>query len=125
MYAAALELQTRLSEAWLELSAAGKVADLGDGEPRVVTDVRDAHPPCLLIPPPRRVNDLSCGRTLVWGIVSLVPGPGTADSWRALDDLLLVAEHALDVEESVPGSYTIPGAPEAVPCYVSTTREAR
>lgn len=107
MYARALEILTRLED------AAAAAAAPGARPVSVAADPRNAHPPGLLITPPTRTYDLSCGHTATWTIVALAPGPGNADSWQALDSLVAIAEQAVDIETVTPASYTL--LPEAPP----------
>jgi hypothetical protein len=75
------------------LELAAKVA--AEGVPAVV-DPRGATPPCVLVTPPNLRNDLSCGVTAEWLLVALVPGPGNADAWNALDGLVAAVAAVVD-----------------------------
>lgn len=118
MYVRALEVQTRLEDAWAALAH----DRIGAG-PRVATDVREATvPPAILVTPPEHVYDLACGATLRWSVVCLAPGPGNADAWRTLDALLEVCEAALEVERARPGAYVVASDMDPFPAlYVSFT----
>ena len=43
-------------------------------------DPRSVTPPCVLVTPPGRTYDLSCGYTARWSLIVLAPGTGNADS---------------------------------------------
>jgi hypothetical protein len=75
------------------LELAAKIA--AEGVPAVV-DPRGATPPCVLVTPPNLRNDLSCGVTAEWQLFALVPGPGNADTWKALEVLTAAVFAVLD-----------------------------
>lgn len=112
---AAAQLQAEIEEAW---SAARP-----DEEPRVVDDVRNAVPPCVLLTPPEVLFDLPCARTHVWTIALLAPGPGTRDTWRVLDDLLEIVASTLDVERAAPASYRLAADQDPYPALLVTYRK--
>lgn len=91
----------------------------------VVTDVREAHPPCLLVTPPSRTYDLACGATLTWTLVGLAPGPGNADSWRALDAIASAVEAVETPLHARPGSYVTQEGQPPLPCLMFTIEESR
>lgn len=103
------------------------VATLEGAGLRATVDVRNAVPPCVLVPPPVRRYDLNTGYSVEWRLYALAPGPGTSDAWLALDALLDALDDVLDVERAEPGSYTIPTADGAlnVPAYIITATGAQ
>ena len=70
-----------LARSWAdELTAAGI---------RAGVNPKDVVPPCVLFTPPDQVRfDLACGGTADLRALVLVPGPGQADAWAALDGFL-------------------------------------
>lgn len=83
---------------------------------RAVADPRSATPPVVLVTPPDRTYDLACGYTARWKLWALAPGPGNADAWAALDELVDKVRTVLDVERATFSSYTVAGA-ESFPAY--------
>lgn len=104
--------------------AVALAAELTAAGVRATADPRSAHPPCVLVPPPVRRYDLNVGYSIEWRLYALAPGPGTADTYKALDGLVDAVAELVDVELAEPGSYTLPAAPEPVPAYVLTIKEA-
>lgn len=94
---------------------------------RATVDVRNAVPPCVLIPPPARRYDLNTGYSVEWRLYCLAPGPGNRDTWHALDELLAQLELVVDVERAEPGSYTLPtdAGTLNVPAYIVTMTGAQ
>lgn len=105
--------------------AAELMVQLKDHDIRAVADPRSAHPPCVLIPPPTRTYDLGSGYSVTWRLVCLAPGPGSADSWNALDDLADAVVAALEPSDTTvtPGSYQLPSATEPHPAFTITWTE--
>lgn len=68
-------------------------------------DSRNLNLPCVLIPPPRRTYDLGCGYTAGWELWALVPGPGNADAFRAVDDLADRVAAVLPIMRAEPRAY--------------------
>lgn len=94
---------------------------------RATVDVRNAVPPCVLIPPPARRYDLNTGYSVEWRLYCLAPGAGNRDAWDALDELLAQLEAVVDVERAEPGSYTLPTESGVVnvPAYIVTMTGAQ
>ena len=93
---------------------------------RAVADPRSAVPPCVLLTPPRRTYDLPLpAYTATWELACLVPGPGTADAWVALDELVDNVVAALDLSDTTatPASYQLAAAAEPLPAYIVTLTE--
>jgi hypothetical protein len=98
----------RAGELVAKLAAEGITATL---------DPRNLNLPCVLIVPPRRTFDLPCGFTAGWSLWALVPPPGNADAFRALDDLLDAIAAVLPVTAATALAYTTsPDAPP-LPAY--------
>lgn len=91
---------------------------------RATADPRSAQPPCVLVTPPARDYTLGCGYSADWRLMALVPGPGSADAWAALDALVDDVVDALDVERAEPTAYTLAAGGDPLPAYVLTIREA-
>lgn len=85
-------------EAVEELRAAGV---------RATMDVRNLNLPCVLIIPPAIVLDVNCGGTAKFTAYAISRGPGNADAWKSIDELLDKVAAAVDVEEVRPTQYTI------------------
>jgi hypothetical protein len=98
----------RALELVAELTAAGITA---------TADPRAATPPCVLIVPPERTFDLSCGYTARWSLWALAPGTGNADAHKLLDALVDELAAVLPIERAALASYVLsPDAP-ALPAY--------
>jgi hypothetical protein len=92
-----------------ELTAAGVPA---------TADPRSATPPIVLVPPPRRRNDLACrGYTAEWELIPIVPGPGNADADAALSTMVDRLEDLLPVTDSEPTSYVLAPDNPPFPAY--------
>ena len=106
--------------------AAQIMAQLEAHDIRAVADPRSAFPPCVLLTPPTRTYDLPLPNyTATWTLAILAPGPGSADAWVALDELLDQVVEALELSDSVatPASYQLPSATEPHPAYLLTITE--
>ena len=84
---------------------------------RATVDPRSATPPCVLVTPPERTYDLTCGYTARWKLWALAPGPGNADAWAALDELVDKVRTVLDVERATFASYALAVDSPTVPAY--------
>lgn len=90
---------------------------LNDAGITATADPRAATPPCVLIPPPEREYDLSCGYTARWQVVVMVPGIGNADAHKQLDELVDACAAVLPIERATLIAYVLsPDAP-AIPAY--------
>jgi hypothetical protein len=106
--------------------AAELMAQLEAHDIRAVADPRSVYPPCVLLTPPARRYDLPLpAYTATWSLVCLAPGPGTADAWVALDQLLDAVVGALELDDSTatPSSYQLPTGGEPLPAYILTMTE--
>lgn len=84
---------------------------------RATVDPRSATPPVVLVTPPERTYDTNCGYTARWHLWALVPGPGNADAFVALDGLVDAVAALLPVERAEFMSYALtPDAP-TLPAY--------
>lgn len=93
----------------------------------VVDDVRNAHPPCVLVPPPERLYDVTVGWSATWRVLLLAPGEGgNADTAAVLDDLADEVEAAveLDLVEVLPSATVLRAGEPPVPCYIATITRA-
>ena len=84
---------------------------------RAVVDPRSATPPCVLVTPPNKTYDIGCGFTAAWGLIALVPGTGTADAFRALDELETSVAGVLDVTRSTLTQYVLSPDNPPLPAY--------
>lgn len=100
-YARAVELAQKLQAAGITATA----------------DPRSATPPCVLVPPPERTYDLSCGYTARWNLWALVPGTANADAHKALDTIADAVAQELDVERMTLGSYVLAQDAPPLPAY--------
>jgi hypothetical protein len=91
-----------------KLTAAGIMA---------TADPRGATPPCVLVPPPRRLYDLSCSYTATWQLHALAPGTGNADAHKVLDDLVDAVAAVLPVERADLESYVLSPDSPPLPAY--------
>jgi hypothetical protein len=107
-YERALELAEKLKAAGINATA----------------DPRSATPPCVLVPPPERVYELSCGYTARWQLHALVPGTGNADAHKALDALADAVANELDIERMTLESYVLSADNPPLPAYRIEYREA-
>lgn len=80
-------------------------------------DPRSATPPCVLIQPPGKTYDLGCGFTGEWKLIALVPGPGNADAWKALDALEAAVAAVLPVNRSTFTSWALAVDSPPFPAY--------
>lgn len=98
-----------------------------DPELRVVDDVRNAHPPCVLVPPPDRLYDLPTGWSATWRVLALAPGEGgNADTAAALDDIAdrVVELVEADVVDVTPSAAVIRYGEPPVPAFIITITRA-
>jgi hypothetical protein len=93
------------------------VAVLTDAGMNATGDPRSATPPCVLVGPPRRENDLNCGYTAEWVLWALVPNPFNADSEVVLDGLVDQLEDLLPVRRSEPSAYNLSPDNPPFPAY--------
>jgi hypothetical protein len=91
-----------------QLTAAGLVA---------TADPRSATPPCVLVPPPRRLYDVGCGYSAEWELVPIVPGPGNADADVALSTMVDQLAALLPVTGADPTSYVLSPDNPPFPAY--------
>jgi hypothetical protein len=80
-------------------------------------DPRSATPPCVLVGPPTKTYDVGCGFTAAWQLIALVPGPGNADAFKALDDLETQVASVLPVTRSTLTQYSLSPDNPAFPAY--------
>jgi hypothetical protein len=93
------------------------VDKLGAAGINATVDPRGATPPVVLVPPPRREYDLSCGYTATWNAWALVSGTGNADAHRALDELVDKVAEVLPVERAELLSYVLSPDSPPLPAY--------
>ena len=74
---------------------------------RATMDVRNLNLPCVLVVPPAIVLDANCGGTATFTAYAVSRGPGNADAWKSLDELLEKTAAVIDVEEVRTSQYTI------------------
>jgi hypothetical protein len=98
----------RANEIAAKLTAAGVNA---------TADPRSATPPCVLVVPPERTYDLSCGYTARWNLWALVPGTGNADAHKALDAIADAIANELPVERMTLASYVLAVDAPPLPAY--------
>jgi hypothetical protein len=98
-----------------KLEAAGIVA---------TADPRGATPPCVLVPPPRRTYDISCGYTATWQLWVLVPGTGNADAHKQLDEWCDAVVAVLPVERAELQQYVLSPDSPPLPAYRLDLEEA-
>lgn len=88
---------------------------------RTVTDPRSVVTPCVLLVPPVRTYDLSCGYTATWQAYVLAGGGGGEASWQALDELTDQLVELVDGETVTPTAWKpTQDAPESVPAFLVT-----
>jgi hypothetical protein len=102
---------------------------LAAGELRATADPRSVVAPCILVTPPTRTYDVPTGYTATWQLVALVPGPGTADAFRALAQLVDATVAVLElagvlVELATPAQYTLTPGSDPLPAYLLTFTES-
>jgi hypothetical protein len=96
------------------LELAGKLNAAGI---TATVDPRAATPPCVLIPPPDRTLDITCGYTARWALVAMVPGNANADAHKALDALVDQVCAELPIERASVIGYSISADQQPVPAY--------
>lgn len=91
---------------------------------RASADVYAVNPPCVLVMPPDRRYDLSCGYTARWTFLALAPGALGQDrsTWLALDAMADAVEQVTDVTDVQLVAYTLQGKTYAT--YMITAEEA-
>lgn len=102
------------------------MAQLEAHDIRAVADPRSAHAPCVLLVPPTRTYDLPLpSYSVTWQFICLAPGPGNADAWVCMDDLVDRVLEALDLADVTvtPGSYQLTGDGHPHPAYTITHTE--
>jgi hypothetical protein len=88
---------------------------------RTVTDPRSVVLPCVLLTPPVRTYDLSCGYTATWQAYVLASGGGAEASWQALDELTDELVQLVDGETVQPVQYKLsPDAADTLPAFLVT-----
>ena len=80
-------------------------------------DPRSATPPCVLGTPPNREYDIACGYTAAWSWFAIVPGPGNADAFKALDELADRIAGVLPVRTMTFTQYAISADSSPNPAY--------
>lgn len=80
-------------------------------------DPRSATPPCVLVGPPTKTYDVGCGFTAQWQLIALVPGPGNADAFKALDALETAVASVLPVTRSTLTQYSLTPDNPSLPAY--------
>lgn len=92
---------------------------------RAVTSARSVVPPCVLVTPPVRTYDVSCGYSAAWQLYAIAPGGGDEGSWAELDKLTDQLAASLDVESVTPTAWkSTQDAPEAFPAFLVVFTEA-
>jgi hypothetical protein len=86
----------------LELVAALEAAGV-----HATADPRSATPPVVLVTPPDRVFDITCGYTARWNLYALAPGSGNADAHKLLDAMVDDLAELLPLETADPASYVL------------------
>jgi len=103
---------TTAYERGLELVALLTAADIV-----ATVDPRGATPPCVLVTPPTKTYDIGCGFTAGWQLIALVPGPGNADAFKALDALETQVAEVLPVTRSTLTQYSLSPDNPSFPAY--------
>lgn len=90
---------------------------------RATIDPGAVNPPAVLVVPPARTYDVSCGFTARWTIAAIAPAPLGADrsTWAALDHLVDVVATVVDVDTAELVSYQING--QSLPAYLVNFEE--
>ena len=80
---------------------------------RASLDPRSVNPPCVLFTPPALEININRGATADFSALALVPGPGNADAFSALDRLTqdLCREVLTNAERITPVDYTPDNGP--------------
>lgn len=99
-------------------------AQLTAGGVRTVTSARSVVTPCVLVTPPVRAYDLSCGYTATWQLYALASGGGDEASWGSLDELVDQLAQLVDVETVTPTAWTAGSGAEPLPAFLVTFTEA-
>lgn len=86
-------------------------------------DPRSATPPCVLVTPPTKSYDIACGFTADWAVIALAPGPGNADSWKALDALETAIGAVLPITRSTFTQWALSADSPSLPAYRIEFRE--
>ena len=107
---------TRARELAAQLTAAGV---------RAVTSARSVVPPCVLVTPPVRTYDTSCGYSAAWQLYAIGTGGGDEGSWQQLDELTDQLAQLLDVETVTPTAWkSDASAAESSPAFLIVFTEA-
>jgi hypothetical protein len=87
---------------------------------RATTDAGALNPPAVLVVPPRRVYDLNCGYTAIWGVHAIAPAITGGDrvTWGQLDELVDAIASVYPVETAQPGAYVLES--KTLPSYLVT-----
>lgn len=106
----------------MSLSLARSFAEsLTAGGVRTTTDPRSVVTPCVLLTPPLRTYDLSCGYTANWQAFVLAGGGGAEATWQALDELTDQLAELVDVETVTPTAWKAdPSDPTGIPAFLVT-----
>lgn len=94
---------------------------------RTVTNPRNVVTPCVVLAPPVRDYDLSCGGyTATWRAYLLAGGSGAEETWYQLDEMCEQLSELLDIETVTPTAWrsesTADGA--TYPAYLATFTSA-
>lgn len=92
------------------------VTELQQSGIRATDDPRSLNPPAVLVLPPRLDLDVSCGGTATCQAVAITRGPGNADAWKSLDDLVGRVANVVPLESIEPTSYALDNT-AALPAY--------
>jgi hypothetical protein len=90
---------------------------------RATVDPRGATPPCILVTPPGRLYDLSCGYTASWQLIVLAPATANADAFKLLDDLMDQIIGVVEVRNADFISYALSADNPPHPAYRITFEE--
>lgn len=85
---------------------------------RATTDPSALNLPAVLVVPPRRVYDVTCGYTATWTLHAIAPAPtgGDRTTWAALDKLVDTIATVYPVEDATAGAYVL--GPNTHPAYL-------
>lgn len=90
---------------------------------RATLDPSAVNPPCVLVVPPGRTWDVSCGFTARWQLFAIAPAALGADrtAWAALDALVDAVAEVVDVETADLITFTVQG--QSLPTYALSFEE--
>ena len=100
-----------------DVRAAEIAAELRAAGVNATDDPRSATPPCVLVPPPDLEFDVTCGATARWNLQVLAPGPGNADTHKALAAMVAQVADLYPAERATFGSYVLSPENPAFPAY--------